>query len=136
LAKLLIESGAIGRPVLCEASAHSWFHPTDGFRAWLIDPVRSGGGPLRDVGSHRIDLMNYLFGVPARVSGHLSALVNASPVDDNATVMIEYESGVRGVLDVRWHSGVDRDEFRIRGTRGEIDLTPLNGPQLVYPGGV
>jgi hypothetical protein len=30
---------------------------------------------------------------------------------------------------------VARDEFRIRGTEGELDLTPLNGPELVHPGG-
>jgi hypothetical protein len=28
-----------------------------------------------------------------------------------------------------------RDEFRVRGTAGEIDLSPLNGPELVHPGG-
>ena len=58
------------------------------------------------------------------------------PVEDNATVMIEYEGGVRGLVDVRWHSRVVRDEFRVRGTEGEIDLSPLNGPELVHPGGV
>jgi predicted dehydrogenase len=50
--------------------------------------------------------------------------------------MIEYEGGVRGVVDVRWHSHVPRDEFRVRGTEGEIDLSPLNGPQILHPGGV
>jgi predicted dehydrogenase len=58
------------------------------------------------------------------------------PVEDNATVMIEYEGGVRGLVDVRWHSRVVRDEFRVRGTEGEIDLSPLNGAELVHPGGV
>jgi hypothetical protein len=28
---------------------------------------------------------------------------------------------------------VPRDEFRIRGTEGELELTPLNDPQLVSP---
>jgi len=56
-------------------------------------------------------------------------------VEDNATVLIEYEGGVRACVDVRWHSRIPRDEFRIRGTDGEMDLTPLNGPALVYPGG-
>ena len=135
-ARQLIESGAIGRPVIAEATAHSWFHPTDGFRGWLIDPAMSAGGPLRDVGSHRIDLMNYFFGTPVRVSGHLSTLVHPTAVEDSATVMIEYENGVRGVVDVRWHSRVERDEFRIRGTDGEIDLSPLTGAPLVHPGGV
>jgi len=134
-ARQLLDAGAIGRPVFAEATSHDWFLPTADFRGWLIDPAKAGGGPLRDIASHRIDLMNYLFGTPARVSGHLSTLVHAIPVEDNATVTIEYEGGVRGLVDVRWHSRVPRDEFRIRGTAGELDLSPLNSPALVHPGG-
>ena len=132
----LIEAGVIGRPVFASATSHDWFNPLGTSRAWLADPKKSGGGPLRDVGSHRIDLMNYLFGKPIRAVGHLSTLVQPLLVEDNATVMIEYEGGVRGVVDVRWHSRVVRDEFRVRGTDGEIDLSPLNSPNLVHPGGV
>jgi predicted dehydrogenase len=135
-ARELIEAGVIGRPVFAEATAHDWFNPLGTSRAWLADPRQSGGGPLRDVGSHRIDLMNYLFGKPINAIGHMSTLVQPLAVEDNATVMIEYEGGVRGVVDVRWHSRVVRDEFRVRGTDGEIDLSPLNGPELVHPGGV
>jgi predicted dehydrogenase len=134
-AKELMEAGAIGRPVFAEATCHDWFYPADGFRAWLVDPARAGGGPLYDVASHRIDLMNYLFGQPMRVSGQLSTLIQPIQVEDNATVMIEHATGVRSLVDVRWHSRVARDEFRIRGTEGELDLTPLNGPELVHPGG-
>jgi predicted dehydrogenase len=133
-ARELIEAGVIGRPFLAEATSHDWFSPGDS-RGWLADPALAGGGPLYDVASHRIDLMNYLFGKPVRASGHLSNLVHSIAVEDNATVLIEHASGVRGVVDVRWHSRVARDEFRIRGTEGEMDLTPLNGPRLSYPGG-
>jgi 1,5-anhydro-D-fructose reductase (1,5-anhydro-D-mannitol-forming) len=133
-AKQLIEAGAIGRAVFAEATSHDWFLPSDGFRAWITDPNKAGGGPLRDIASHRIDLMNYLFGQPSRVSGHLSTLVHPIEVEDNATVLIEYGTGVRGLVDVRWHSRIPRDEFRIRGTEGELDLTPLNSPELVRPG--
>jgi 1,5-anhydro-D-fructose reductase (1,5-anhydro-D-mannitol-forming) len=134
-AKELMEAGAIGRPVLAEATAHDWFNPAVGHRSWLADPSYAGGGPLYDIGSHRIDLMNHLFGAPRHVSGHLSTLVQAVPVEDNASVLIEYENGVRAFIDVRWHSRIVRDEFRIRGTDGEIDLSPLNGDSLVSPGG-
>lgn len=131
----MIASGAIGRPVFVEATAHSWSYPLRDGREWLADPALAGAGPLYDVASHRIDLMNYFFGRPERVSAHLSTLVHPVAVEDNGTVMIEYSSGVRGVVDVRWHSRVARDEFRIRGTEGEIDLTPLNDPALTHPGG-
>lgn len=134
-AKELLEAGAIGRPVFAEATSHDWFNPSESHRAWLADPTASGGGPLYDIASHRIDLMNYLFGAPKKVSGHLSTLVQPVPVEDNASVLIDYENGVRAFIDVRWHSRVPRDEFRVRGTDGEIDLSPLNGDELIFPGG-
>jgi 1,5-anhydro-D-fructose reductase (1,5-anhydro-D-mannitol-forming) len=130
-AKQLLAGGAIGRPVLAELTCHSWFDGT-GSRSWLVDPAKAGGGPLFDIASHRIDVLNFLFGQPLRVTAQLSNVVHHYAVEDNATVMIEYASGVRGVVDVRWHSKVSRDECRIRGTDGEMELSPLNGPGLVY----
>lgn len=134
-AKQLIEQGAIGQPVLAEANHHSELPAQGSFRSWLIDPKLAGGGPLFDVASHRIDLFNYLFGKPRRVTAQLSNAVLKLDVEDNATVLIEYESGVRGIVDVRWHSKVTRDQFRIIGTEGEMDLNPLSGPEFVFPGG-
>src|SRR5215469_9654790 len=133
-AKQLLESGAIGQPFFAELTNYMWFDGT-GDRGWLFDPAKAGGGPLFDIASHRIDVLNFLFGQPLRVSGQLSNLVHHYAVEDNATVMIEYAGGVRGVVDVRWHSNVKRDECRIRGTEGEIEMSPLNGSELIYPGG-
>lgn len=134
-ARELMEQGAIGRPVLAEANHHSELPAQGTFRSWLLDPKLAGGGPLFDVASHRIDLFNYLFGKPVRVSAQLSNVVHQAPVEDNATVLIEYESGLRGIVDVRWHSKITRDQFRIVGTEGELNLDPLSGPELSHPGG-
>jgi 1,5-anhydro-D-fructose reductase (1,5-anhydro-D-mannitol-forming) len=133
-AKQLLEAGVIGKPVVAELTCHMWFDGT-GSRSWLVDPARAGGGPLLDIASHRIDVLNFLFGRPTSATGQLSNVVHHYGVEDNATAMIEYEGGVRGVVDVRWHSKVGRDECRIRGTEGEMELSPLNGPDLAYPGG-
>jgi len=131
----LLRQGAIGQPVLAYVTCHSWLPAEGGERAWLLDPAQAGGGPLYDVGSHRIDVLNYFFGEPQRVTAHLANAVHALPLEDCATVMIEYAGKVRAIVDVRWNSRVQRDEFRIIGTNGEMDLTPLNGPEMVYPGG-
>jgi 1,5-anhydro-D-fructose reductase (1,5-anhydro-D-mannitol-forming) len=134
-ARELLAAGAIGQPVVAELTCHGWFDENESHRNWLIDHALAGGGPLYDVASHRIDVLNFLFGEPQRVTGQLSNAVHHYAVEDNATVMIEYAGGVRGIVDVRWHSKVSRDECRIRGTEGEMELTPLNGPALIYPGG-
>jgi 1,5-anhydro-D-fructose reductase (1,5-anhydro-D-mannitol-forming) len=127
-AKELIAEGAIGQPLLAEANYHGWLESND--RAWLRDPAIAGAGPLFDVGSHRIDAMNFLFGKPLRAAGLLSNALHRLAVEDSATVLMKYANGVHGVVDVRWNSRVPRDQFRVIGTDGEIVLDPLNGPEL------
>ena len=137
-ARQLLAAGAIGTPLYAELTSHSWFDEKEAEasnRAWLLDPKLAGGGPLYDIASHRIDVLNFLFGQPQRASGHLSNAVHHYAVEDNATVMIDYANGVRGVVDARWNSKINRDECWIRGADGEMILTPLNGPDLIYPGG-
>ena len=131
----LIRGGVIGQPVLAWATCHTELPGTKLHRSWLVDPARAGGGPLYDIACHRIDILNFLFGEPVRVAGQVSNVVHALAVEDSATVMIEYKNKLRAIVDVRWHSRIERDEFRIIGTDGEMVLTPLNGPDLVYPGG-
>jgi 1,5-anhydro-D-fructose reductase (1,5-anhydro-D-mannitol-forming) len=134
-AKRLMAAGAIGRPVLAELHCHSWFNPTDGFRGWLVNPQLAGGGPSFDIASHRIDLLNFLFGKPLKATGFASNAIHTYAVEDNATVMVEFAGGVRGTVDARWHSRVERDECRIIGTEGALELDPLNGPLLRTPAG-
>ena len=65
-AKQLLEAGVIGKPVLAELNCHGWFDG-QGPRSWLVDPTKAGGGPLFDVASHRIDVLNYWFGMSSSV---------------------------------------------------------------------
>lgn len=127
-AKKLIAHGAIGKPVFAEANYHGWLENEE--RAWLRDPALAGGGPLYDVGSHRIDACNFLFGRPERAVGLRANALHKLAVEDSATTLIQYADGINAVIDVRWNSRMPRDEFRIVGVEGEIVLTPLNGPAL------
>ena len=127
-AKHLVEEGAIGRPLLAEANCHSWLEIAG--REWLSDPALAGGGPLYDIASHRIDAMNFLFGKVERACGLLSNAVHRMGVEDSATVLMGLPGGVHAVIDVRWNSHVARDQFRIIGEDGEINLDPLNSPEL------
>ncbi|HEY3743310.1 MAG TPA: Gfo/Idh/MocA family oxidoreductase [Bryobacteraceae bacterium] len=124
-AKRRIAAGEIGVPVLGEANCHGWLPAAD--RGWLLDPKLSGAGPLYDIACHRIDALNFLLGTPRRATGLVSNVVHSLSVEDSATVLIDYESGPRAIVDVRWNSRIERDQFRIVGTEGAIDLTPLSG---------
>ena len=123
-AKRRLDAGEIGTPVLAEANCHGWLPPAE--RAWLFDPKIAGAGPLYDIACHRIDAINFLFGEPSRVTRLLSNAVHKTAVEDSATVLMDYPSGPRGIVDVRWNSHIERDQFRIIGTDGVIDLSPLS----------
>ncbi len=127
-AKHLIAEGAIGRPLLAEANCHSWLDTAG--RDWLRDPALAGGGPLYDIASHRIDAMHFLFGKVERAIGLLSNAVHRLGVEDSATVLMQLPGGVHAAVDVRWNSHILRDQFRIIGEDGEINLDPLNSPDL------
>ena len=49
--------------------------------------------------------------------------------------MIEYAGGVRGIVDVRWHSKISRDECRIRGTDGEMEMISAQRTRSHLSGG-
>jgi 1,5-anhydro-D-fructose reductase (1,5-anhydro-D-mannitol-forming) len=127
-AKQLIDEGVIGQPVLAEASHHGWLESDE--RGWLRDPALAGGGPIYDKGSHRIDAFNFLFGRPLAATGLSSNAIHRLAVEDSTTALVEYPGGVRGIIDVRWNSRIVRDQFRIIGTDGELNLDPLGEPGL------
>ena len=68
---------------------------------WMLDPARAGGGCLRNLGSHLLDLFLLLTGEDARVVGaQLSARVHRQPVEDYASVQLRSASGVLGTIEV------------------------------------
>ena len=131
-ARQLIAQGAIGQPVLAEANCQYWLNNDDPDqpRNWLFNPAMAGGGPLFDIARHRIDALNFLFGESARATGLLSNAVHQMLVEDSATVLIQYPPGIHATVDVRWNSRIERDQFRVIGTDGELNLDPLSGPEL------
>ena len=68
---------------------------------WMLDPALAGGGCLRNLGSHGLDLFLHLTGEPARVTGaQLSARVHGQRVEDYAAVLLRSSSGVLGSIEV------------------------------------
>jgi len=81
--------------------------------AWMLDPAEAGGGCLRNLGSHGLDLLLYLTGEDAQVTAaQLSRRAHDLAVEDYASVMLRSESGILGTVEVG--NGFTRD-----GTDGE-----------------
>jgi predicted dehydrogenase len=68
---------------------------------WMLDPAVAGGGCLRNLGPHGLDLFWYLTGEDARVTGaQLSWRALGQPVEDYASVLLRSEHGILGTIEV------------------------------------
>lgn len=68
---------------------------------WMLDPLASGGGCLRNLGMHGLDILMMLVDEPWQVTGaQLGSNALRQPVEDFATVMLRSASGVLATLEV------------------------------------
>ena len=85
---------------------------------WMLDPALAGGGCLRNLGSHLLDLFLQLTGETATVTGaQLSARALGERVEDYATVLLRSAGGVLGTLELGNtvpYAGSD-GEFKVAG---------------------
>lgn len=98
-----IASGAIGklRKVVVEYPQGWLAHEAEGKQAeWRMDPERAGaGGCIGDIGVHAFNLAEFVTGQRvSQVLPDLAAVVLGRALDDDCTVLLRFENGMRGVL--------------------------------------
>ena len=133
----LLSEGAVGQPMLVRINLTSYVNPDDpnAEEAWRVRPASSGGGVLYDVGSHRLDVMNYLLGPAAEVTAFVGTLHATYEVEDSAVLALRLASGVHGVANLQWNVRSNTDDFEIYGTQGKMLARSLEGGHLeVYRG--
>ena len=89
--------------------------------AWMLDPAEAGGGCLRNLGPHGLDMFLHLTGEEAQVTGaQLSRCAHGKAVEDYASVILRSASGILGTVEVG--NGFPRD-----GTDGEWKIAGRDG---------
>lgn len=92
---------------------------------WRTDPSLAGiSNCVGDIGSHIENMVSYMTGLAiASLSARLDKFGESRVLDDNATVMVDYKGGAKGVY---WSSqiaiGHDNGfKVRIYGTKGSVE---------------
>jgi predicted dehydrogenase len=98
--------------------------------AWRADPAQTGkSNCVGDIGSHVENMVRYMTGLEiTRLCARLDTLVKGRVLDDNATIMVEYRSGAKGLY---WASqiavGYDNAlRVRIFGSKGSVQWSQEN----------
>jgi len=141
-AREMVRSGALGaiRKVVVEYN-QGWLasalEKTGNKQAgWRTDPARSGiAGALGDIGSHAENLVSTVTGLTIEeLVADLSALVPGRALDDDASILLRFAGGARGVLVAsQINAGVENDlRLRVSGELGTLEWRQQEPNRLVH----
>lgn len=96
--KTFVESGSLGKILLCQTSIN-WYRPPTYYEgSWRGTKALDGGAALINQGIHTIDLMLDLMGEVALVSGLVDTLHHQIEGEDLAVAALKFKSGALGTL--------------------------------------
>jgi len=135
-AKEIIDSGEIGKVSVAQINAFEYFDPPeDHRRSWLLDPAKSGGGPMMDFGCHRIEVLMNLFGAVRQVEGIASNALFDREVEDTAIALLRFENGCCSTITVTHAASEPKDSLDIYGSKGSIHVPILNKSEMFIKSG-
>lgn len=113
----------VGTPFVVDAAYT--LHIPDPSKGWRGTAAKAGGGCVIDMGYHLIDMILWYFGQPDRILADLS--VSARPdreydAEDTALIHFAYDSGLYGSLLVSRFIGPKREQIRLVGSKGIVQL--------------
>ena len=132
--KELVDDGYVGKTYHISASFRGE-QRRGNTMVWRRDKRQAGTGVLGDLGSHVIDMAQWLAGPITRVSAHLSTVTRElvlpdtgetvpNETDDTCALVVEFESGAQGILHVSWvalpGSGGIQIQAEVHGDRGML----------------
>ncbi|GAB4130482.1 MAG: Gfo/Idh/MocA family oxidoreductase [Ignavibacteriales bacterium] len=121
-AKELIDKQLLGKIIFISANYNVNYAPNDNFR---FTKSESGGGALRDIGTHMIDLLTFLGGNVSKVKGFVGNVLYSGEVDDDALGVIKFEEGNYGYFNVSFNCQKAPNRIEIVGYKGTITIEKL-----------
>jgi len=137
--KAQVESGMFGEFYFGRTSWHRR-RGMPGFGGWFGTKALSGGGPLIDLGVHRLDLALWLMGYPKPtwvlgsthdpIARDLAAKASKTfDVEDLAAALIRFDNGATLIVEASWAANIQEAELmetRLLGTRAGLLQRNLN----------
>jgi 1,5-anhydro-D-fructose reductase (1,5-anhydro-D-mannitol-forming) len=128
----LIKSGALGRVTGVTyrlAEPHHLKGPL-----WRTDAAIAGAGHFLDLGSHALDLLDYLVGPLTNVNGTAANVASAYAVEDAVALSFRTADGAPGSMACNFAGAVRDDTMRITGTEGEVTFPMFRSEPIKFEG--
>ncbi|MDF2961284.1 MAG: oxidoreductase [Paenibacillus sp.] len=121
--KDIVSSGELGRLTRVTWINTAWFRSQAYYDSgdWRATWAGEGGGILTNQCPHNLDMYQWLFGVPARISGHAHiGKYHDIEVEDEVTAYFEHDNGMIGHFIVTTAESPGVNRFEIVGENGSL----------------
>ena len=123
LAHDLVQSGALGELKRSVWIITNWYRKQAYYNSstWRATWSGEGGGVLLNQAPHNLDLWQWICGMPSEIYAECDvAKYHTIEVEDDATIMVRYPNGARGVFIASTGEFPGTNRLEIVGTRGKI----------------
>ncbi|MDD5679522.1 MAG: Gfo/Idh/MocA family oxidoreductase [Kiritimatiellae bacterium] len=122
-ARELVQSGALGKMVMGRAELTCWYPPIPG--AWRQDIAISHGGALIDMGTHCLDILEWIMATRiVEVTGFQDLRTHAypTPIEDTSTILVRFGNGAHGMIDNYFNipDAAAQNSLELYGTKGSL----------------
>jgi len=121
-AKEFVRKQLLGKLVSINVNFNIDLPPSNNFR---FDKIRSGGGALRDLGTHMIDLLRFLGGEIETIDGVIDDIVYKSEVDDFAAGIVKFQESGYGYFNVSFNNKKAFNRIDLLGHKGALSIDRL-----------
>lgn len=121
--KQLVDEGVIGPIVRFNWTVTTWFRTFTYYAssAWRATWEGEGGGVLLNQCPHQLDILQWICGMPSRVTGFCKlGARHPIEVEDEVTAFLEYSSGATGLFITSTGEMPGTDRLEIAGDKGQI----------------
>jgi predicted dehydrogenase len=126
--KEIIDNQMLGKIISMNLNFNIDAPPGSNFR---FKKSESGGGALRDLGTHVIDLLRYFGGEIISINGVLDNIIYKSEVEDFSCALVKFQNGGYGFFDVSFNSKKSFNRVEVLGHKGALSLDNLIGGRLL-----
>lgn len=126
--KELLDNQYLGKLVSINLNLNIDLPPGGNFR---FNKKLSGGGAIRDIGTHLIDLLRFFGGEIISIDGVLDNIVYKSEVDDFSAGLVKFKDSGYGYFNVSFNNKKAFNRIEILGHLGALSIDHLIGAKLV-----
>ena len=136
--KGMIAAGAIGTPrKIVSTYDLGWLAGVNACKQaeWRVNPKFSGAvACVGDIGTHAQQLIEFTTGLKiTEVAADLTTFVEGRLLDDDATIMLKFDTGAKGVIEVSEVASGEENQFKLRvyGSTGSLEWSQMEPENLI-----